>query len=121
MCSSRIRCKISEYVYKYILANSNFSPFLRCFHTGSRNRDRSTKNQQRRVFMRHVHKQCRNFPTKFESFILIEFNNHDIYTGLELARVPRVPGTRQNYEHQLWHPQILRFLILTGTRRTHYM
>ena len=70
---------VNMYTYNYILANSNFSPFLRCFHTGSRNRDRSTKNQQRRVFMRHVHKQCRNFPTKFESFTLIEFNNHDMY------------------------------------------
>ena len=41
--------------------------------------------------------------------------------GLELARVPRVPGTRQNPEHHLWHPRILRFLILTGTRRAHSM
>ena len=41
--------------------------------------------------------------------------------GLELARVPRVPGTRQNSEHHLWHPLILRFLILTGTRRAHSM
>ena len=30
--------------------------------------------------------------------------------GLELARVPRVPGTRRNSEHHLWHPLILRFL-----------
>jgi hypothetical protein len=43
------------------------------------------------------------------------------YTGLELARVPRVPGTRRNSEHHLWHPRILRFLILTGTRRAHSM
>ena len=44
---------------------------------------------------------------------------HD--TGLELAQVPRVPGTRRNSEHHLWHPRILRFLILTGTRRAHSM
>ena len=37
-------------------------------------------------------------------------------TGLELARVPRVPGTCRNSEHHLWHPRILKFLILTGTR-----
>ena len=43
------------------------------------------------------------------------------YSGLELARVPRVPGTRRNSEHHLWHPWILRFLILTGTRRAHSM
>ena len=42
-----------------------------------------------------------------------------ILTGLELARVPRVPGTRWNSEHHLRHPRILRFLILTGTRRAH--
>ena len=42
-------------------------------------------------------------------------------TGLELAWVPRVPGTRQNTEHHLWHLRILRFLILTGTRRAHSM
>ena len=42
-------------------------------------------------------------------------------SGLELARVPRVPGTRQNSEHHLWHPRILRFLILTGTRRANSM
>ena len=41
--------------------------------------------------------------------------------GLRLARVPRVPGTRRNSEHHLWHPQILRFLIITGTRRAHSM
>ena len=39
--------------------------------------------------------------------------------GLELARVPRVPGTRRNSEYLLWHPLILRFLILTGTRKAH--
>ena len=39
--------------------------------------------------------------------------------GLELARVPRVPGTRQNSEHHLWHPRILWYLILKGTRRAH--
>ena len=37
-------------------------------------------------------------------------------SGLELARVPRVPGTCRNSEHHLWHPRILRFLILSGTR-----
>ena len=42
-------------------------------------------------------------------------------TGLELARVPRVPGTRQNSEHHLWHPLILRFLILTSTHGAHSM
>ena len=31
------------------------------------------------------------------------------FSGLELARVPRVPGTRRNSEHHLWHPRILRF------------
>ena len=44
-----------------------------------------------------------------------------LISGLELARVPRVPGTRRNSEHHLWHPWILRFLILTGTRRAHSM
>ena len=39
-------------------------------------------------------------------------------SGLELARVP---GTRRNSEHHLRHPRILRFLILTGTRRAHSM
>ena len=43
------------------------------------------------------------------------------YTGLELARVPQVPGTRRNSEHHLWHPWILRFLALTGTRRANSM
>jgi hypothetical protein len=42
-------------------------------------------------------------------------------TGLELAWVPRVPGTRRNSGHDLWHPQILSFLILTGTHRAHSM
>ena len=37
--------------------------------------------------------------------------------GLELARVPRVLGTRQNSEHHLWHPRILRLLILTRVPR----
>ena len=41
--------------------------------------------------------------------------------GLELARVPRVPGNRQNSKHHLWHPRILRFLIVTGTRRARSM
>ena len=41
------------------------------------------------------------------------------YSGLELARVPRVPGNRRNSEHHLWHPR--KFLILTGTRRAHSM
>ena len=34
------------------------------------------------------------------------------FAGLELARVPRVPGTCRNSEHHLCHPRILRFLIL---------
>ena len=52
----------------------------------------------------------------------LEFGPKNLYiSGLELARVPRVPGTRQNSEHHLWHPRILRFLILTGTRRAHSM
>ena len=39
-----------------------------------------------------------------------------LYSGLELipgwlTRVPRVPGTCRNYEHQLWHRHILTFLI----------
>ena len=42
-------------------------------------------------------------------------------TGLELARGPGGPGTRRNSEHHLWHPRILRFLILTGTRKAHSM
>ena len=41
--------------------------------------------------------------------------------GLELAWVPLVPGTCRNNEHHLWHPRILRFSILTGTRRAHSM
>ena len=39
-----------------------------------------------------------------------DLTNEILHTGLELARVPRVPGTRRNSEHQLWHPWILRFL-----------
>jgi hypothetical protein len=39
-------------------------------------------------------------------------------SGLELARVP---GTRQDSEHHLRHPLILRFLVLTGTRRAQSM
>ena len=42
-------------------------------------------------------------------------------SGLDLARVPRVPGTRRNSEHHHWHPRILRFLVLTGKRRDHSM
>ena len=42
-----------------------------------------------------------------------------VNTWLEIARVPRVPGTRRNSEHHLWHPWILRFLILTCTHRAH--
>ena len=38
------------------------------------------------------------------------------HTGLELARVP---GTRRNSGHHFWHPRILSFLILIGTRRAH--
>ena len=41
-------------------------------------------------------------------------------SGLELARVPRVPGTRRNSEHHLWHPLILSFLILTGTLQSSF-
>ena len=55
-------------------------------------------------------KNCSNFGVLFL-----------IMAGLELARVPRVPGTRQDSEHHLWHPLILRFLILTGTPRAHSM
>ena len=39
----------------------------------------------------------------------------DTYIGLELPRMPRVPDTRRNSEHHLWHPRILRFLILIST------
>ena len=46
---------------------------------------------------------------------------YKLSTGLELAQVPRVPSTRRNFEHHLWHPRILRFLMLTGTRRAHSM
>ena len=31
-----------------------------------------------------------------------------------------MPGTRRNSEYHLWHPRILRFLILTGTRRANF-
>ena len=41
-----------------------------------------------------------------------------VLSGLELERVP---GTRQNSEHHLRHPRILRFLIITGTHRAHSM
>ena len=37
--------------------------------------------------------------------------------GLELARMPRVNGTRRISEHHLRHLRILRFLILTGALR----
>ena len=40
--------------------------------------------------------------------------------GLELDQVLRVPGTRLNSEHHLWHPRILRFLILTGTPQSSF-
>ena len=46
---------------------------------------------------------------------------HLCIAGLELARVPRVPGTRRNSEHHLRHPLFLRFLLLTGTCRAHSM
>ena len=51
-----------------------------------------------------------------ECLLLLRWIFHVFCTssGLELARVPRVPGTHQNSEHHLWHPLILRFLILTG-------
>ena len=39
------------------------------------------------------------------------------HAGLELAQVLRVPGTCRNSEHHLWHPWILRFLLLTDTPR----
>ena len=39
----------------------------------------------------------------------------NIRAGLELARVLRVPVS----EHHLWYRRILRFLILTDTRRAH--
>ena len=55
------------------------------------------------------------------TYYLLIFIIYVLLTGLELARVPRVPGTRQNSEHHLWHLQILNFLILTGTRRAHSM
>lgn len=31
-------------------------------------------------------------------------------SGLMLARVLRVAGTKRNYEHHLWHSQILKFI-----------
>ena len=52
---------------------------------------------------------------------VILYTNDLLMTGLELARVPRVPGTRRNSEHRLWHPRISRFLIVTGTRKAHSM
>ena len=52
----------------------------------------------------------------FKKFWRVEY-----WAGLELARVPRVPGTLRNSEHHLWHPRILWSLILTGTRRAHSM
>ena len=51
----------------------------------------------------------------------LRFSSSKLYAGLELAWVPRVPGTRRNSEHHLRHLRILRFLILTGTRRAHSM
>ena len=57
--------------------------------------------------------------TEYRLFLIR--STHYFLTGLELARVPRVPGTRRNSEHHLWHPRILRFLILTGTPRAHSM
>jgi hypothetical protein len=51
--------------------------------------------------------------------ILIFLQIHVPQSGLELARVPRVPGIRRNSKRHLGHPRILRFLILTGTRRFH--
>jgi hypothetical protein len=53
----------------------------------------------------------------FHSIMGMTGSDHLSQSGLELARVPRVPGTRRNSEHHLRHPRILRFLILTGTRR----
>ena len=57
---------------------------------------------------------------QYLSLVTLELYLRQI-TGLELARVPRVPGTRQNSEHHLWHLRILWFLILTGTRSAHSM
>ena len=56
---------------------------------------------------------------RFLIFLLKEWQT--IISGLELARVTRVPGTGQNSEHHLRHSRILRFLILTGTCRDHSM
>ena len=61
------------------------------------------------------------FHGKVDSFLDIEvqkkndcaFNKNGIdskevpKTGVPLARVPRVPGTRQFLEHVFWHPLIL--------------
>ena len=67
---------------------------------------------------------CQRFDDFFLFGLVWQYSSvqtkHD-KAGLELAQVPRVPGTRQNSVHHLWHPRILRFLILTGTRRVHYM
>ena len=66
----------------------------------------------------HLNSKVRSEPLPIASWAKIWkletciFQSH-IFSGLELARVPQVPGTRRNSEHHLWHPQILRFLILT--------
>ena len=45
--------------------------------------------------------------------------------NLQLVRASFSTGAagawHRNSEHHLWHPRILRFLILTGTRRAHSM
>ena len=45
----------------------------------------------------------------------MEIRNSHPLLGLVLAQASEVPGTQEILEHHVWHPQILRLLVLNGT------